>query len=126
MWTSWHRKKCRSKTVIKAVMLGFRLDFFAEVSLISKWIEVQIQNGHKLELLYRSFQKNNQENCLLTECHLRHKKYLFLNQNSDQELIDCSRNNLRYQIGISTEVFPKTTSKYLPSETNLASVAQTV
>ena len=89
-------------------------------------LRYRYQIGRKLELIYSSFKKNNQENFLLTERHLRHKENLFLNQNSDQELIHCSHNNLRYQIGISTEVFPKTTSKYLPSETNLASVAQTV
>ena len=61
-----------------------------------------------------------------TKCHIWREETLFLNQNSDRELIHCSHNTLRYQMSISTKVFLKTTSKYLPSETNLVSVAQTV
>ena len=50
----------------------------------------------------------------------------FLDKNFDEKLVHSPKINLKYQKSISTQAFPKSTSKYLSFETNLVSVAQVV
>ena len=58
--------------------------------------------------------------------YIEHKKNWFLDINFVQEWIHSSQIELKHQMSISTQAVPKTTSKYLPFETNLVSVAQFV
>ena len=47
-------------------------------------------------------------------------------KNLDEKLVYSSQIDPKYQKSISTQAFPKITSKYLSFETNLVSVAQFV
>ena len=58
--------------------------------------------------------------------HKELEKNWFLDKNFDEKLVHSSQIDLKYQKSISTQAFPKTTSKYLLFETNLVSVAQFV
>ena len=50
----------------------------------------------------------------------------FFDKNFDEKLVHSTQIDSKYQKSISTQAFPKTTSKYLSFETNLVSVAQFV
>ena len=89
-------------------------------------LSYRYQIGPKLKLICSNFKKYKEGNFSLVLFYIRHEGKWCLNWNFDQDLIQRSLNHLRYEMSISTQVVPKTPSKYLPFEPNLVSVAQTV
>ena len=132
-WNFWQKsepfdtgRNVDQKQQKKLLFWVFGWTFLFKLLLFLNELSYRYQIGLKLKLIHSIFKKYSEENFFSSEYHIWHEENLFLNQNSDQELFHCSRNTLRYQMSISTKVFLKTASKYLPSETNLMSIAQDV
>ena len=99
--------------------------FFKLLSFLNG-LSYRYQISLKLKLICSNFKKYKEGNFSLVLFHIRHEGNWCLNWNFDQDSIQRSLNHLGYEMSISTQVVPKTTSKYPPFETNLVSAAQTV
>ena len=116
--------KCCSKSAKNTIILGFWQNSFYKLLLFLNRLSYKYQIGLKLKLIYNSFKKYKQGNFSSMVYHIRHEKNWCLDKNFDQKLIHSSQIDLKHQMSISTQTVRKTTSKYLPFETNLVSVAQ--
>ena len=126
IWTFWQMTKCWSKSTKIAIFKSFCQTDFLNSLLILNELSNRYQIGLKLKQICSNFKKYQEGNISVIVFYITHEGNWCFDWNFDQELIKRSRNHLRYQMSISTQVVPKTTSKYLSFETNLVSVAQTV